>query len=72
MGFSMQHHFDMRGFLFAQGKVISFDQIFDRVTQRGVTLDQDRFTFDDSHFDESSAQRAGSIDLGNGRTLTWA
>src|SRR5574338_1376449 len=57
---SQQDHFDLVGFLLAQGQVIAFHQIFDRVAQRRLALDQDCLAFDNSHFDEPPAQGAGT------------
>ena len=64
--------FDLRGFLFPQSEVIAFDKVFDWVSERGMALDLNCFAFDDSHFDESSAQGAHAVDLGDGRALTRA
>jgi hypothetical protein len=66
---SAQDYFDLRGFLFAQGQVVALDEIFNGIAQGRVSLDQDGFASDNSHFNEAPAQRAGAVDAGNGRPL---
>jgi len=66
----MQQNFDLGSLLFTQGKVIAFDEILDRITEGRMALDQNRLPFDDTHFDKSSAQRAGTVDAGDGCPLS--
>jgi hypothetical protein len=62
-------HFDLGGFVMAQGEMIAFDKVLGWVAKGGNAFGQDDFAFQDTHFRETPSDPATAPDVYDGGLL---